>query len=226
MSDDIRVLLVDDHTMVREGLARMLGGEQGTVVVAQASSVAEARRELATTELDVLVVDVTLPDGTGLQVAQEARRRSAATGIVVLTMHDDDDTLLAALDAGASAFLHKTAAFDEIAEAIRRSAAHPDVFSAAGLAAALRRRSHSDRPHLTPREQDVLRALGEGHSIAQVATRLHLSESTVKTHVAKVYDKLGASNRTQAIMAAVRHGLVAVSDSADPSGSTGSTELA
>jgi DNA-binding NarL/FixJ family response regulator len=214
VSDAIRIVLVDDHTLVREGLTGMLRAEPDTRVVAEAATVAEGRRVLATTELDVLVVDVTLPDGSGLQLAREARGRSPRTGIVVLTMHDDDDTLLAALDAGASAYLHKTAAFEEIAEAIRRSSAHPDVFSAAGLAAALRRRSHSDRPHLTPREHDVLVALGEGRSIAQVATTLHLSESTVKTHVAKVYEKLGASNRTQAIMAAVRHGLVTVPDEA------------
>ncbi len=206
----VRIVLVDDHTLVREGLSGMLRGEPDLLVVAEAASLAEGRRVLATTDLDALVVDVTLPDGSGLRLAEEARLRSASTGIVVLTMHDDDDTLLAALDAGASAFLHKTAAFDEIAEAIRRSSVHPDVFSAAGLAAALRRRSHSDRPHLTPREQDVLTALGEGRSIAQVAVALHLSESTVKTHVAKVYEKLGASNRTQAIMAAVRLGLVQV----------------
>jgi DNA-binding NarL/FixJ family response regulator len=210
----IRVALVDDHTLVREGLTGMLAGEPDMLVVAQAASLAEGRRALATTELDVVVVDVTLPDGSGLRLAEEARLRSARTGVVVLTMHADDETLLAALDAGASAFLHKTASFDEIVEAIRRSRAHPDVFSAAGLAAALRRRAHSDRPHLTPREQDLLLALGEGRSIAQVAAALHLSESTVKTHVAKVYDKLGASNRTQAIMAAVRLGLVPVPDGA------------
>jgi DNA-binding NarL/FixJ family response regulator len=206
----VRVVLVDDHTMVREGLTGMLSGEPDMRVVAEAAGVADARRVIATTDFDVLVVDVTLPDGSGLQLTAEARARSHLTGIVVLTMHGDDETLLAALDAGASAFLHKTAAFEEILEAIRRSRAHPDVFSAAGLAAALRRRAHSDQPHLTPRELEVLETLGEGRSIAQVASALHLSESTVKTHVAKVYEKLGANNRTQAIMSAVRLGLIAL----------------
>lgn len=210
MNAPVRVVLVDDHTMVREGLAGMLGGEPDVRVVAEAASVGDARRVIATTDFDVLVVDVTLPDGSGLQLTAEARARSPLTGIVVLTMHGDDETLLAALDAGASAFLHKTAAFDEILEAIRRSRAHPDVFSAAGLAGALRRRAHSDQPHLTPRELEVLESLGEGRSIAQVASALHLSESTVKTHVAKVYEKLGANNRTQAIMSAVRLGLIAL----------------
>jgi DNA-binding NarL/FixJ family response regulator len=211
VSSPITVALVDDHTLVRQGLCRMLEGE-GLTVVAQGSSVAEGRALLATTGFDVLVVDVTLPDGSGLDLAKAARARSDSLGIVVLTMHGDDDILLKALDAGASAFLHKTAAFDEILDAVHRSRAHPDVFSAAGLAGALRRQNHNDKPHLTARELEVLTCLGEGLSVAQVAHRLHLSESTVKTHISRVYDKLGAANRTQAVMAAVRRGLVSVPD--------------
>jgi DNA-binding NarL/FixJ family response regulator len=210
MSRPIGVVLVDDHTMVRQGLCHMLDGEDDTTVVAQAATVAEGRALLATTPFDVLVVDVTLPDGSGLQLAASARARSEQVGIVVLTMHGDDETLLSALDAGASAFLHKAAGYDEIIEAVRRSHAHPDVFSAAGLAGALRRRAQSDKPHLTPRELEVLAHLGEGRSVAQVAHLLHMSESTVKTHVGRLYDKLGAANRTQAVMAAVRLGLVSV----------------
>jgi DNA-binding NarL/FixJ family response regulator len=127
-------------------------------------------------------------------------------------MHGDDDTLLKALDAGASAFLHKTATFEEILDAVHRSHLRPDVFSASGLAGALRRQNHSDKPRLTARELDVLTCLGEGRSVAQVAERLYLSESTVKTHISRVYEKLGAANRTQAVMAAVRLGLVSVPD--------------
>jgi DNA-binding NarL/FixJ family response regulator len=212
VNSPITVALVDDHTLVREGLCRMLDGEDDTVVVAQGATVAEGRALLATTPFDVLVVDVTLPDGSGLDLAATARARSDVVGIVVLTMHSDDDTLLRALDAGASAFLHKTAAFDEILEAIRRSHAHPEVFSASGLAGALRRHAHADKPHLTPRESEVLTQLSEGRSVAQVAHLLHMSESTVKTHFAKLYDKLGAANRTQAVMAAVRLGLVSLPD--------------
>lgn len=211
MSTPITVALVDDHTLVREGLCRMLEGE-GLSVVAQGSSVAEGQALLATTGFDVLVVDVTLPDGSGLDLAKAARARFESLGIVVLTMHGDDDTLLKALDAGASAFLHKTAAFDEILDAVHRSQAHPDVFSAAGLAGALRRQNQNDKPHLTARELDVLVRLGEGRSVAQVAHQLHLSESTVKTHISRLYEKLGAANRTQAVMAAVRLGLVSVPD--------------
>jgi DNA-binding NarL/FixJ family response regulator len=212
VSGPITLVLVDDHTMVREGLCRMFDGEDDTVVVGQGGSVADGRALLATTAFDVLVVDVTLPDGSGLDLASTARARSSALGIVVLTMHSDDDTLLKALDAGASAFLHKTAAFDEILDAVRRSHAHPEVFSGGGLVDALRRRAQGGKPRLTPREMDVLTQLSEGRSVAQVAHLLHMSESTVKTHVAKLYDKLGAANRTQAVMAAVRLGLVSLPD--------------
>ncbi|HET8614534.1 MAG TPA: response regulator transcription factor [Actinomycetales bacterium] len=211
MTATVSVALVDDHTLVRQGLCRMLESE-GLAVVAQGASVAEGQALLATTPFDVLVVDVTLPDGSGIDLARAGRARSETLGIVVLTMHGDDDTLLQALDAGASAFLHKTAAFEEILDAVHRSHLHPDVFSASGLAGALRRQNHDAKPHLTARELDVLTCLGEGRSVAQVAQRLHLSESTVKTHVSRVYEKLGAANRTQAVMAAVRLGLLSVPD--------------
>jgi DNA-binding NarL/FixJ family response regulator len=212
VSAPIAVALVDDHTMVRQGLCRMFEAEDGTDVVAQAASVAEGRALLATVIFDVLVLDVTLPDGTGLDLAKAARAASDDMGIVVLTMHGDDDTLLQALDAGASAFLHKASGFDEILDAVRRSHAHPDVFSAAGLPGALRRQTQSDKPHLTTREVEVLVCLGAGRSVSQVAHHLHLSESTIKTHISRLYEKLGASNRTQAVMAAVRLGLVSLRD--------------
>ena len=129
-------------------------------------------------------------------------------GLVVLTMHGDDDVLFAAIDAGASSLVLKGAHLDELLTAVRRAAVTPDVFSAAGLGEAMRRRSRAPAPLLTKREAEVLTLLGEGLSVQQVARRLFLSESTVKTHVAKVYDKLGVTNRAQAIMAGIRLGLV------------------
>lgn len=212
MNAPITVALVDDHTMVREGLCRMLEAEGDIVVVAQGASVAQGLALLAAGTFDVVVVDVTLPDGNGLDLARAARAASAVVGIVVLTMHGDDGTLLEALDAGASAYLHKTAGFDEILDAVRRAHLHPAVFSAEGLAAAIRHQSQSDKPHLTAREAEVLVCLAQGRSVSQVAHSLYLSESTVKTHISRVYEKLGAVNRAQAVMAAVRLGLVPVPD--------------
>ena len=129
-------------------------------------------------------------------------------GIVVLTMHNDDETLLAALDAGASSLVLKTSSSEEVLAMVRRAAAAPDSFTAVGLADALRRRSTQVKPNLTAREMEVLERLAVGDSVAGMAKRLYMSESTVKTHIAKLYSKLGAHNRASAVMAAIRLGFV------------------
>lgn len=205
----IRVMLVDDHQLVRQAVGRAVDSEPELNVVAQAGTLAEGLALAQLERPDVLVVDVTLPDGTGLELVRSARELLPASGIVVLTMHSDDDTLLRALEAGASALVLKSSTLDSVVDAVRRAAVAPEVFSAAGLAAAMRRRDSVDKPRLTPRETEVLALLKDGLSVGQVARSLYMSESTVKTHVAKIYDKLGATNRAQALMAAIRQGLVA-----------------
>lgn len=206
----IRVVIVDDHNLVREGIARLIDSEADLVVVGQASSLSGGQALVSEGGADVLVVDVSMPDGSGLALVRSARADHPSMGIVVLTMHNDDDTLLDALDAGASALVLKSSSADEVLEAIRRTASAPDAFTATGLAAALRRRSTlaAAKPILTPRETEVLMRLVDGDSVALVARQLFMSESTVKTHVGKVYEKLGAHNRASAIMAAVRLGFV------------------
>jgi DNA-binding NarL/FixJ family response regulator len=206
----IRVVIVDDHNLVREGIARMIDSEPDLIVIGQASSLAEGQALVTEGGADVLVVDVSMPDGSGLSLARSARSAHPGLGIVVLTMHNDDDTLLEALDAGASALVLKSSSADDVLEAIRRTATAPDSFTATGLAGALRRRSTlaAAKPILTPRETEVLMRLVDGDSVALVARQLFMSESTVKTHVGKVYEKLGAHNRASAIMAAVRLGFV------------------
>ena len=211
----IHVLVIDDHTLVRQGISSLIQAEPDLEVVGEASTFADGDALLRSTPADVLLVDVSLPDGSGLDLARATRERSTTMGIVVLTMYNDDDTLLGALDAGASALVLKSASSDEVVNAVRRSAVAPDAFSANGLAAAMRRQQAAvaARPHLTPREGEVLQHLAAGGSVAQVASALFMSESTVKTHIGKVYDKLGANNRAAAIMAAVRLGLVTPDES-------------
>jgi DNA-binding NarL/FixJ family response regulator len=206
----IQVVIVDDHNLVREGIARLIDSEPDLAVKAQASSLAGGQALMTEGGSDVLVVDVTMPDGSGLTLARSARAADPELGIVVLTMHNDDDTLLEALDAGASALVLKSSSADEVLDAIRRAASAPDAFTATGLGAALRRRDTvaAAKPILTPRETEVLMRLVDGDSVATVAKQLFMSESTVKTHVARVYEKLGAHNRASAIMAAVRLGFV------------------
>ena len=210
----IRVFLVDDHNIVRDGIARIVDSEPDLTVTGQAGSAAEGRALLNAGEADVLVVDVSMPDGSGLDLAKEARATHPNMGILVLTMHEDDGTLLGALEAGASGLVVKTSPAESVLRAIRHSAAAPDAFSATGLAGALSRRAAAadSRPLLTPRETDVLLRLIDGDSVGLVGRRLHMSESTAKTHVNRIYRKLGAHNRTSAIAAAFRLGLVKSED--------------
>jgi DNA-binding NarL/FixJ family response regulator len=206
----ISVVIIDDHTLVRQGVVSLIQTEPDLAVVGQAASIAEGEALLASTHADVMLVDVSLPDGNGIELARAVREQTPTMGIVVLTMHNDDDTLLSALDAGASALVLKSASSDEVVDAVRRAAVAPDAFSASGLAGAMRRHQAkaSAGPQLTPREQEVLQHLAAGGSVAEVAKTLYMSESTVKTHIGKVYDKLGVHNRAAVIMAAVRLGLV------------------
>jgi DNA-binding NarL/FixJ family response regulator len=129
-------------------------------------------------------------------------------GLVVLTMYAGDDQLFAALEAGASAFVPKSASSDDVVAAARHAAASPASFAASDLAEAMRRRMHPEGPQFTRREREVLELLAEGLGVSSIARKLYISESTTKTHVSKLYDKLGAANRAQAIMAAVRAGLL------------------
>jgi DNA-binding NarL/FixJ family response regulator len=202
------VLLVDDHELIRQGLRRAFERNPEFVVAGEAGSVAEATRMADLLRPDMVVLDVRLPDGSGLELAQSLRAARADVGLVVLTMYAGDDQLFAAIDAGASAFVPKSASSDDVVAAARHAASSPASFAAADLAEAMRRRLHPTRPPFTPREREVLELLAEGLGVSSIARKLYISESTTKTHVSKLYDKLGAANRAQAIMAAVRAGLL------------------
>jgi DNA-binding NarL/FixJ family response regulator len=156
----------------------------------------------------VVVTDVRLPDGTGLDLVRSLRRDDADVGIVVLTMYAGDEQLFDALEAGASAFVAKDAPSDDVVAAARHAMVSPRSFTAANLAEAMRRRMSPVGPQLSPRESEVLRLLAEGLGVAAIARRLFVSESTAKTHISKIYEKLGAANRAQAIMNAIRAGLL------------------
>jgi DNA-binding NarL/FixJ family response regulator len=181
MSDVSRVLLIDDHDLIRQGLARAFEGEEDFEVCGQASSVAEGLRLFDSLAPDVLITDVRLPDGTGLELVKQLRGQGHDTGMVVLTMYAGDEQLFAAL----------------------RS------FAAADLAGAMRRRMTPSGPQLTQRESEVLSLLARGFSVSAIARSIFVSDSTAKTHISKIYEKLGASNRADAIMKAVRSGLLA-----------------
>ncbi len=202
------VMLVDDHELIRQGLRRAFERDVDFTVAGEASTVAEAHRLADATQPTVAVIDIRLPDGSGLELAKALRKARPDLGLVILTMYAGDDHLFGALDAGASAFVPKSAPSDEVVSAARHAAATPSSFVAADLAEAMQRRMHPTGPQLTRRESEVLDLLADGLGVSNIARKLYISESTTKTHVSKLYDKLGASNRAQAIMAAVRSGLL------------------
>ena len=204
----IRVAIVDDHALIRDGVRRALRRVRDIEIADEASTLSEARARLLRDDVDVVVVDVSMPDGDGLDLCREQRDQRPDRGIVVLTMFGEDRYLLAAREAGASAFVGKGAPSDDLVEAIRQAHENPRGFSAEGLSDALRRAAASEVPRLTSREAEVLGLLAEGLSVAGISRRLFISESTTKTHIGKIYTKLGVSNRAQALMAALRLGLV------------------
>lgn len=220
----IRLAIVDGHTLTRYGLRELIAQHPDIEIAAECGSAADALRILGRPPRpDVVTVDTTLPDGDGMRLAREFRDRYADLGIVMLTSHGEDDLLFRALETGVSAFVAKTAPVEEVLAAIRHAAVAASSFTASGLAVALtRRRTVQDRLALSPREAEVLRLLRDGLSIPAIALAMFISQSTAKTYVARLYDKLGAANRAQALMTAVHYGLIryeeAVSSRLAPAG--------
>jgi DNA-binding NarL/FixJ family response regulator len=204
----LSVLLVDDHELIRQGLARAFERTDDFTVVGEAGSVAEGKAVALRLRPDVVVTDVRLPDGSGLDLVRDLRSRSEEVGIVVLTMYAGDEALFGALEAGASAFVSKDAPSDDVVAAARHASVSPRSFTAAALADAMRRRLTPTGPQLSTRESEVLRLLAEGLNVAAISRQLYVSESTAKTHISKIYEKLGAANRAQAIMIAIRKGIL------------------
>ncbi len=202
------VLLIDDHDLIRQGLRRAFERSPDFAVLGEAASLSQGEQLVARHDPQVVVIDVRLPDGSGLDLVRKMRQHKAQLGIVVLTMYAGDEQLFAALDAGASAFVPKDAPADDVVAAARHAAVSPRSFTAPDLAEAMQRRLRPTGPQLSPREREVLELLSEGLGVAAIARKLYISESTAKTHISKIYDKLGAANRAQAIMNAIRAGLI------------------
>ncbi|MDP9183987.1 MAG: response regulator transcription factor [Actinomycetota bacterium] len=207
MSGPTTVLLVDDHELIRQGLRQNFERDSTFQVVGEAGSGAEAESLVDTLSPQVVIMDIRLPDASGLDVTRSLRARHPTLGIVVLTMYAGDEQVLGALDAGASAFIPKSAPAQEVMAAARHAAVAPGTFSAADLAGVLRRAS-SNRVQLTAREREVLGLLAQGLPVAAIAKQLFISQSTTKSHIARLYEKLEAGNRAHAMVNAMRLGLL------------------
>jgi DNA-binding NarL/FixJ family response regulator len=203
------VLLVDDHELIRQGLARAFERDEDMTVVGQAGSFREGISAWKSLQPGVVVTDLQLPDGHGLDVVRAIRANSDTTGVVVLTMHAGDDHIFAAMEAGASAFVGKDTRAAEVVSAAKHAAVAPRTFLCAGLSQAVMRRATSPAPpKLSGREAEVLALLADGLGTGEIASSLFMSESTAKTHITHIYQKLGAANRAQALVTAMRLGLL------------------
>jgi DNA-binding NarL/FixJ family response regulator len=205
MKQPLSVLVIDDHASVRAGIKAALS-RAGHICVGEAGSISEARAQIAHTNPQVIVVDLSLPDGNGLEIVQWARSISQRIGIVVLTLNPAQDFLLTVMKSGASAFVEKSAPLAELISAIEHSFIAPLSFSAQGISRVMKKDHEANA--LTTREIQVLEKLSDGLSAGSIGLELFITEATVKTHLASIYRKLDSKNRIQAIIAAKKIGLL------------------
>ncbi|MFB9681675.1 response regulator transcription factor [Streptosporangium vulgare] len=215
MSDDstIRVLVADDHPVVRDGLCALLRSVPGITPVATAATGREAIRGAVTHNPDVLILDIQMPDLTGIEAAREISRVAPQTAVVMLTMFQDDDSLFAAIRAGARGYILKGAAPDQIVHAIRAAAGGEAVFGSGVARRILAFLSAAPEQHaesfaqLTPREREVLALIAQGLGNHAIADRLRLNTKTISNHLSAIYTKLGVADRAEAITRARNAGL-------------------
>ena len=213
----IRVLLADDHRMLREGLRRSLTDE-GFDVVGEADNGQEAVQLVAELTPDIVLMDVSMPEMDGVEATRRIVAAHPDMKVIILTMHADQEVLAEAIRAGASGYLVKDCSTEEVAEAIRMAANGDTDLSpllAASMLDEVRRLEAPTEPvdeeHvITKREEEVLQLIADGCSTSEVAQQLFISQKTVKNHLASIYQKLDARDRTQAVLQAVRMGIVSL----------------
>jgi DNA-binding NarL/FixJ family response regulator len=213
----IRVLLVDDHQLLTDALAGLLGREPDIEVVGIAQTVRDAKRA-AREPMDVVLMDYALPDGTGADATRAIKARWPSVRVIMLTAITDDETVLDAIRAGADGYLTKDRASEEVVQAVR--AAHAGeillpravVYEIAQRVALSRRRALVRRPteQLTPRELQVLAALAEGLSSREICDRLFIAQNTLRTHVQNIMNKLRVHSKLEAVAFALRHEMVQI----------------
>lgn len=208
----VRVVLADDHPVVRDGLSALLASVPGIEVVGTAATGRDAVRAAVTGRPDVLVLDLQMPDLDGVEAAREILRAAPSVAVLMLTMFDDDDSVLAAMRAGARGYVLKGATQEEIIRSIHAVASGQAIFGAGvarrvvgGLAGPLA--APDPFPDLTPRERQVLELLVSGLPTAAIGTRLGLAPKTVNNHASAVFTKLGVPGRAEAVRRAKRAGM-------------------
>jgi DNA-binding NarL/FixJ family response regulator len=210
-----RVLLADDHAVVRSGLKMVLDAQPDIEVVAEAGDGAEAVQKALSDDIDLAILDVAMPRMTGLQAAVELHRRRPNLRLLILSSYDNERYFFEALKAGASGYVLKSAANRDLVEAIRASMRGEPFLYPAAVTALIRdyleRARHGEatpEDPLTPREQEVVKLIAEGHTSEEIAETLVISRKTVERHRANILEKLGMRNRVELTRYAIRRGLV------------------
>lgn len=203
----IRLLIVDDHPIVRDGLRSLFSGDADFVVVGEAGDGAEAVRLARRTEVDVILMDLRMPGVGGVEAIARLRELGHPARVLVLTTYDTDRDVLPAIDAGATGYLLKDAPRDELVRAVRAAHAGRSVL-APSVASTLIGLVGGPQESLSPRELEVLRLVAEGATNQLAARRLLISETTIKTHLLHIYTKLGVRDRASAVAVAYKRGLL------------------
>jgi DNA-binding NarL/FixJ family response regulator len=206
----IRVLLADDHAVVRAGIRQILEHAEDIKVVAEAEDGEEAERLIAEHVPDVAVLDIQMPKASGIEVTRWVRAHHREVGVLILTAYDDDPYVFAVLQAGANGYVLKTASPAEIIQAVRdvhegKSALDPAITQKV-LAQITSQRETPQIEHLTEREMEVLTLVAKGYTNKAIGAQLDISDRTVQGHLAKIFTKMNASSRTEAVMRAISFG--------------------
>ena len=208
--DSTRVLIIEDHQVVAEGLAALINDQKDMTVVGHVGSVADAVARAAELKPDLVLIDFRLNDGTGADAAAGIRQVRPETKLIFLTREDSDAARFAAIESGASAFIHKSRAAQDVVDAIRTVAGGGSLFTPRTIAQLLnsRREVEAQLERLTPREKEVLRLMAEGMPSREIASRLGISYTTVRTHIRSLGSKLGVHSKLEAIVKARELALV------------------
>ncbi|MGV0714433.1 response regulator transcription factor [Mycolicibacterium sp. XJ662] len=210
-SDKVRVVVGDDHPMFRDGVVRALASSGSIDVVAEAVDGAGALEAIRTHKPQVALLDYRMPGINGAEVAAAVHRDELPTRVLLISAHDESPIVYQALQDGAAGFLSKESTRSQLVAAVLDCAKGRDVVTpalAAGLAGEIRKRAERNGPALTPREREVLNLIAAGRSIPAMAKELFLAPSTVKTHVQRLYEKLGVNDRGAAVAEAMRRKLL------------------
>ena len=206
-AETIRVVVVDDHPVVRDGLVGMLSGQPDITVVAQAADGRDALLQVQRHDPDVVLMDLRMPGMDGVEAIGELQRRGHRARVLVLTTYDRDDDIVPAIEAGATGYLLKDTPRDDLFRAVRATSRGESTLTPS-VASRLMGRMRESPQTLSAREVEVLKLVARGRTNRQIGRAIHVSEATVKTHLLRAYDKLGVSDRTAAVVTALERGLL------------------